>query len=522
MELNIMKWKQMKEYIPDFKKGCRSNIEIIAKHDLTDRDWKYARLDETKNEWILTKRFSTKYDKRFITKSWYVKHYDDTNIDTSESEEDDASETASDSESKNEENSVDIDSNEDDVNETESDESADEDVSQDDSSKDEETETEITCTKLPPIITLSENEKFSVSENKKIEIEVRGIREQTGCYFKVSDVSKGFRIFKLQNSILNKKSSYDIDVHYKLFCDDTNAPPMPINYDDKKKHTSPMTVIYGDKKKTSAPMYGNSVHKKNHRQKRIMFLTYEGMMKVLYTSRTDQTKKFTSWATKTVFTAHIGTADQKLVLASDLVGVGRSTLLSVLKVASTAWSGIYLFYIGTAGELRKKYNIDKSIASDTLIGKYGRTGNLEERTKKHVTKYGAQIELLIFEIVDPEFVVNAETSISHYFNAHNCKLFEGTPIELVTFSKKKINLFKEQYSLVAGKHNDKYQQQIANIKILAEKHERELEVIRHSIELDKLRHTSELDKLRYEKELSHKDNEIMKAKYELLLLKNKK
>ena len=61
-----------------------------------------------------------------------------------------------------------------------------------------------------------------------------------------------------------------------------------------------------------------------------------------------------------------------------------------------------------------------------------------------------EIELLIFSIVDPQYVCQAETSISHYFKEDkltNYTIKEVEQTELIIINKNSINQVKEHYSL---------------------------------------------------------------------------
>ena len=148
-----------------FNKGCKTNAQILKKHDITDEDYIYAKLDSDK-KWIESDGKSKKFDKIFIDKTWFDETYEDDDEKLEEIKDD----------------------------------------------------TEV----APDVIKLTKNEKFYDEDNNVIEIEVRGERVVHRCYFKVEDVSKGFKLPNLQVSILDKKSCYEKDEDYKYFyCNDT-------------------------------------------------------------------------------------------------------------------------------------------------------------------------------------------------------------------------------------------------------------------------------------------------------------
>lgn len=179
----------------------------------------------------------------------------------------------------------------------------------------------------PPILKLKTAEKFYGNDGEIIEIEVRGERHHDKCFFKVTDVSTGFDVLRLHNVIIGAHSTYEEYVDYKYF-------------------------------------YCISCIKDVNKKIRKMFLTYDGILKVLYTSRGKNGGKFRAWASKTLNVAQMGTVAQKSKLACKLLGVDTQSLINVLKTVPTPISCIYFFLIGTVKDLRNKYNIPKSITGD--------------------------------------------------------------------------------------------------------------------------------------------------------------
>lgn len=69
----------------------------------------------------------------------------------------------------------------------------------------------------PDILDIEENEKFKDANGQSIEITIRGEREYDKCYFRVKDISKGFEIPRLQKNIIDDRTSYELNKHYKIF-----------------------------------------------------------------------------------------------------------------------------------------------------------------------------------------------------------------------------------------------------------------------------------------------------------------
>ena len=76
------------------------------------------------------------------------------------------------------------------------------------------------------------------------------------------------------------------------------------------------------------------------------------MLKILFSSRTGDADKFVDWATETLFTVQMGTADQKETLASTLIGQPVKNVRAVFKTCAKKVPCIYRFALGTAKQLR--------------------------------------------------------------------------------------------------------------------------------------------------------------------------
>lgn len=105
--------------------------------------------------------------------------------------------------------------------------------------------------KSPPLLELEENEKFKDAEGKVLEIETRGEKTQNGIFFKVVDVSKAFDMPYLKDTLLDGKSgAYKRDEDFFVFDIRTSSE--------------------GNSLRTSTKKY--------------LYLSYEGMLRVLYVS----------------------------------------------------------------------------------------------------------------------------------------------------------------------------------------------------------------------------------------------
>lgn len=305
----------------------------------------------------------------------------------------------------------------------------------------------------PPIIELNDEEKFINNKGEIVEIEVRGQREYDQCYFKVKDIMDGFGIKKLHDVILNSSGAYQKNIHYQYFYS-TN----PINY-------------------------GKGKIKK-------LFLTYKGLMRVLCASHKKTADKFMDWAAKILFTVQMGTEHQKNKLIGNILGVSSEAVTEVFNKNAHTMPCIYLFSIGRVRDLRKELGIDDSYGDNDYVYKWGRTRDLERRTKEHNKKYGSlnssDVKLVLFGFIDPQYTSEAETKLNHLFDGMDMKLDSEYYNELAIIPKKKMKLVKEQYETISKAYLGHVTELIQIIKqkdneimLIKEQHKNELLIEKH-------------------------------------------
>ena len=166
----------------------------------------------------------------------------------------------------------------------------------------------------PEIINLENNEKFKDDESNILEIETRGERNVNNIYFKVKDIMNGFEMDNLITIIIDKRriNGYSENIHYKYF----------------------NCKILGSTQKIII--------------KKELFLTYEGILRVLFVSHNKKVKTFIKWATETLFTVQLGNEKEKELLSSQLLGVNYQTIKNVFKTNSSKTPCVYLYLIDNA------------------------------------------------------------------------------------------------------------------------------------------------------------------------------
>jgi len=483
--------------------GCARTRNIIINKKLTDDDYIFGYIK--KDEWVLS---NNKYAKAklLLTKQWVKanvpkfmnnnkKNADKKNADEKNADEKNDDEKNDDE--KNDDEKNDDETNDDEKNDDEkNDDEKNDDEKNDDETNDDEPNNDIKnkyeYEGAPPILHLTHDEKFKDKHGNTLDIEVRGERDPNKCYFRVKDVSDGFKLKNLR-IVINK--NYESNIDYKNF--------ICLSQNSVLKQTS----------------------------KKYMFLTYDGILKVLFTSRTGNAKAFQSWAKEKLFTVQMGSEQAKKNMAAGLIGVSPQAVKAVFDTNSSKTPTVYLFYIGNANKLLDTNKYDK----DDILCKYGCTDDLVRRTNEHTKHYKKEfnkdIELLCFSIIEDKFIFDAESNIKSFFCAQSIE-YKKTK-ELIVINKKNLPNIKKYYAFIQDSYighfkelNDKVNKLEKELKdekhkneLINEKHKNELAMKDKDIELAMKNKDIELKDEKHKNELKDKDIEIFK--YRLLLLEKK-
>jgi len=164
-----------------------------------------------------------------------------------------------------------------------------------------------------------------------------------------------------------------------------------------------------------------------------LFLTYLGLMRILFVHKHPNAKNFRNWVTKTLFTIKYGTSDAKtaIVAAADT------------EADTEAMPVIYLFIIGRIGDLRDEMKIDKkhTFEDDGMVAKFGYTNDLKRRATEHANAFGkfkgTNIYLRCYTRIDPANLRKAERELHRFFEMEECLVTDNKSYEeLVVLNKK--------------------------------------------------------------------------------------
>lgn len=401
---------ELKEKCPIFFKGYRNSWSLINADVVDENCYIFAKYEDDK--WIKSTSQSKKFNKVFLLDSWVESNIPEFN------------------------NSL-----------------------------------EYEIAQAPDILKLKNNEKFKDNKGNIIDIEVRGNKNDSECYFLVKDVASGFDIKNLRDTIINNNTGYESNIHYIYF----NV----IKPDNFRKKTNKNTI------------------------KKELFLTYEGILKVLFSTRNKKTTPFISWAKNVLYTVQMGTKSQKDQLIASMTGVSPEAIKAVFSKTSSTLPCIYFFTIGKVKDLRKSLKISKDYDDEDIIGKYGMTKDLDRRTGEHNDTYGqlpgSDFRLTVFNFIDVQYMSQAETDLKLYMKDTSLKFTHNKYTELAIIPKSMLKSVKKQYDLIGKSY-------IGHIKELTDKikdKDNEIKLIKKDCDIMKINHENELLK---------KDLELMKMK----------
>ena len=346
-------------------------------------------------------------------------------------------------------------------------------------------------TPVGPLLELSDNEKFIDSNGLAIEIEVRGERLHNKCFFKVKDVSIGFHMPNIYDIITNKRNinSYLEHEHYKYF------------------------------------IIEKTIENRKIVNKKELYLTYEGMIRLLYVSHSSNAKFFRNWATEKLFFVQMGTMEQKQELSSKLLGVNVQSIKEVFSINSSKTPCVYLILIGSAKKLLNTIQTSQLYNDTDILCKYGCSDDIVRRVSEHERIYKKEFnintELLTYSIIEAKYIFEAENNIKQYFKSN--KVDYKNKNELIVINQKDLDTIKQHFKIIQNSYIGRYEEMFNKIKeleILIKEEIHKNEIKDSDIKLLKAEHQIELVESNYQKQILTKELESSKliAKLEKQIL----
>jgi hypothetical protein len=287
----------------------------------------------------------------------------------------------------------------------------------------------------PELVHLEDNEMFLNENGEPMDIEVRGEKTLKGVYFKAYDLGKAFDYSRINDMILHHASGHVYGEHYIYFYSRTS----PVNNVGRSNQSG---VQNNDNK--------------------VLYLTYMGVLKVLFSARGNKAERFQEWVTSILFTMQMGVQDDKDALAAEALNVDQATITQIFRKSARAIPCVYLFEVGTVGNMRQHFQLDEYKNDEDKVYKYGMSSNMARRANEHSKTYGKlkdnSFGLNVFSYIDVLLMSNVETKLKHSFENMCIRVNDPKDVELVVIKKEKLpfikELFNDIYICCSGNNTD--------------------------------------------------------------------
>lgn len=332
----------------------------------------------------------------------------------------------------------------------------------------------------PALLILEDNEKFKDTDGNIVEIETRGTKSRKNIYFKVSDVSIGFDMKSLNEVLCHKEKGYEKNTDYKIFF-----------------------------------IRDRLTNGQSHTIKKCLYLTYRGLLRVLFVSRNKNVERFQDWAEESLFTIQMGTKEDKVKLGTSILNISPKTYKAVFSTYANKFPCIYLLSLGTVKDLRDTFGIDASTPDDYIVYKYGFTDDLQRRIGENETKYNklenVNVKLATFNIIDPIYMKDAERDIREECNAYEVSLKSDGYNELIVLNEKQLKHTKQHYCRIGREyagHTAELQDQLVKLKD-------DIKTYEFRLELNTIKYENEIQKYKTIIETNEIINNLKFQNYEL-------
>jgi hypothetical protein len=251
-------------------------------------------------------------------------------------------------------------------------------------------------------------------------------------------------------------------------------------------------------------------------KKKVLYLTYMGVLKALFCARGDKADRFLDWATRILFTMQMGNQEDKDKLAADALEVDVSTVKQLFRKSCRAIPCVYLFEVGTVGNMRQHFNLENFNDDNDKVYKYGRTDDMARRAGEHLKTYGKlkdnSFSLSVFSYIDEMYACKAETKLKHFFNNMNVNVEDTKHHELIVMNKGKLQTMKELYNNIYNQFSGNNKDLIKQMQEmqLNHQHENELQRMKYEQSLKDKEHTIEVMTMKHKTELQEVELQYMR------------
>ena len=318
-----------------------------------------------------------------------------------------------------------------------------------------------------PLIKPLDNDMYMFKDNKDISysVEMRGDRTKDGIIFKCKDIAKVFEMPNLYRNLV------------------------------ESTHNNSSFEYKNDFLYVKTPHGLDSTNKE-------LYLTFNGLQKVIRNSRTGRAKDFIDWLNDIVFAAMFGTEEQRRQSAASVLNITTRAIIKALSKCSGDISCLYLL------STRIKEN-------DKKVYKFGRTKHLDTRIKQHITTFGENLKLVKYCIIADSDLVEAESMFKERaedFKYESKEEKYKNMTELIIMNKKEKEYMLERMLNISSKFKFDSKETIDSIQRLANF---EVEKANQKIYIIEVEHKAKLEKAKQEYEMLLKDLENEKKLREM-------
>ena len=338
--------------------------------------------------------------------------------------------------------------------------------------------------KLPKEIKLDNSELFK-HKGCSAKIETRGKREYGHVYFNANDVGDLFKMDGLKQTLFDKASAFIEGKDFKIFG------------------------------------FGRSTKLKN------TFLTHNGLIGLSFKVRNNPiAEKFGEWCMKVLYSAHIGTEEDRMWAASQCLGVScAQTKKIITETMSGVLTGIYLLSVGKVEQHRDFINNNSELGNDNNIYKFGLSTNYANRLMQHQTSghFGKDTKVIGFAIVVNDQLPSEEGLVKklvsrlgtrvEYQNEDDAQ----AQTEVYCLDNESLDEVKDLYTKIHNKYIGSESEKLTELKAVmlkmenAKKEEdarREIKDLKAEQAMEKLKVEHERELFTREREQFSKDNKM--------------
>ena len=252
-----------------------------------------------------------------------------------------------------------------------------------------------TIKNTPQLLELDNDQKFIDYQERICDIRVYG--DKTNKYISLVDIEREFEYKFLCKNILNGR----------------------IHLEPIKDIVTFNSIISDPTDRLNRTMYAR------------LHVTEDGLMKLITHSNNPTMVKYNEWLKKAFFINLMGTTEERLELASELLKTNMSDALDVINKSNSELAVVYIIefinYLTPEGnikpetpsKLKKIVNIlIRKYGPSVQVKKFGFTKKFKSRLNDYKEEFGEYVSLHMFQIIDP----NDDKTCERYLREQAIKL----------------------------------------------------------------------------------------------------